>query len=356
MTHAMTPNGAIAFGLLVIAAAIAARDLTSLAVILALLLVFALASRRSIASALLWSAGIVLPLAAFMTLVWVGIVGRAPHEIAAGAEGSRAAAATYVTLVGTRLFAIAFAIQALFLHFSGWTPLAFVRAVTAPALVKKLLVLTLSLIETILHAIDRARTALIAGGLITRRFSWRNLRHGWILVQTVWLTVVVIAIGRTRDKWPVEGTLARLDGALALAAPRLTTADFAWGAAAPRVPRRRDRAALNARADRRRELLRPQRRADGAANARAPARRSSSGLMRRPRCPASPARSRTRSRSIARRIPRMRRSRRSTSRPSRRASRPRCQAASRCCSRCIASRGRTTRRSASTPRWNSSIR
>ena len=36
--------------------------------------------------ALLWSAGIVLPLAAFMGLVWVGIVGRAPHEIAAGAR------------------------------------------------------------------------------------------------------------------------------------------------------------------------------------------------------------------------------------------------------------------------------
>jgi hypothetical protein len=227
----MTPNGAIAFGLIVIAGAVVARDLASLAVILALLLLFALASRRNIVSALLWSAGIVLPLAAFMALVWIGIVGRAPHEIAAGAQGSRAAAAAYVTVVCARLFVIAFAVQALFLHFAGWTPLGFVRAVTAPALVKKLLVLTLSLIETILHAVDRARTALIAGGIVTRRFSLRNLRHGWILVQTVWLTVVVIAIGRTRDKWPIEGTLARLDSALALSAPRLTTADIAWGAA-----------------------------------------------------------------------------------------------------------------------------
>jgi hypothetical protein len=227
----MTPNGAIAFGLLVIAAAIVARDVTSLAVILALLLAFALASRRSIVPALLWSAGIVLPLAAFMALVWVGIVGRAPHEIAAGHEGSRAAAAAYAALVCLRLFAIAFAIQALFLHFAGWTPLSFIRALTAPAIAKKLLVLTLSLIETILHAIDRARTALIAGGIITRRFSWRNLRHGWLLVQTVWLTVVVIAISRARDKWPIEGTLSRLDGTLHAAAPRLATADLAWGIA-----------------------------------------------------------------------------------------------------------------------------
>ncbi len=226
----MTPNGAIAFGLTAVAATVAARNPASLAVILVLLLAFALASRRSIVTALAWSAGIVAPLVAFMALVWVGIVGRAPHEIAAGLEGSRGAAALYAALVSLRLFTIAFAIQALFLHFAGWTPLAFVRALSAPALVKKLLVLTLSLTETILHAVDRARTALIAGGLITRQFSWRNLRHGWLLVQTVWLTVVVIAIARTRDKWPVEDTLARLDGTLAAPAPRLAVADLAWGA------------------------------------------------------------------------------------------------------------------------------
>ena len=103
------------------------------------------------------------------------------------------------------------------LRFAGWTPLGFVRALTLPPTPKKLLVLTLSLIETTLHAVDRARAALIAAGIITRGRSWRNLRNGWVLVQTVWLTVVTIAIGRTRDKWPIEGTLARLDGALAAA-------------------------------------------------------------------------------------------------------------------------------------------
>jgi hypothetical protein len=226
----MTPNGAVVFGLVVVAAGLVARDLPSLAIILALLLVFALASRRGIVPALLWSAGIVLPLAAFMALVWIGVVGRAPAEIAAGTQGSRAAAAAYVAIVCARLFVIAFAIQAIFLHFAGWTPLAFVRALAAPPLAKKLLVLTLSLIGTILHAVDRARTALIAAGIITRRASWRNLRNGWILVQTVWLTVIAIAIGRTRDKWPVEGTLSRLDGALA-AATTWTAADFAWGTA-----------------------------------------------------------------------------------------------------------------------------
>src|SRR5436305_11010790 len=188
----MTPNGAVIFVLLVIAAALVARDPVSLAVILAITLIFALGGRRGIWSTLGWSAGIVLPLAAFMSLVWIGIVGRAPAEIAANLEGSRAAAAAYVAVVCLRLFLIALSIQAAFLHFAGWTPLRFVAGLTAPTTAKKLLVLTLSLIETILQAVDRARTALIAAGIITRKPSWRNLCHGWILVQTVWLTVVTI--------------------------------------------------------------------------------------------------------------------------------------------------------------------
>src|SRR3954466_8497254 len=229
----MTPNGAVIFVLLVITAALIGHDPVSLTIVLAVTLIFALGSKRRIFGALAWSAGIVLPLSIFMGLVWIGIVGRAPAEIAANLEGSRSAAAAYVVVISLRLFIIAFAIHAAFLHFAGWTPLRFVGGLTAPAMVKKLLVLTLSLIETILQAVDRARTALIAAGIITRKPSWRNLRHGWVLVQTVWLTVVTIAIGRTRDKWPVEDTLARLDGALATgAAARLNAADLGWMALA----------------------------------------------------------------------------------------------------------------------------
>src|SRR5215212_2985941 len=225
----MTPNGAVIFCVMIIAGALIARDLVGLAVIFSVILVFALGSGRRILGALSWSTVIVLPLAAFMGLVWIGIVGRAPAEIAANLEGSRAAAAAYVAVICLRLFIIAFAIQAAFLHFAGWTPLRFVGGLTAPAIVKKLLVLTLSLIETILQALDRARTALIAAGIITPKPSWRNLRHGWILVQTVWLTVVTIAIGRTRDKWPIEDTLGRLDGALATGmTARFGATDFAW--------------------------------------------------------------------------------------------------------------------------------
>ena len=296
--------------------------------------------------------GIVLPLALFMMVVWVGIVGRAPHEIAANAEGSRGAALLHVAIVCLRLFIIAFTVQATFLHFAGWTPLRFVGALALPRVAKKLLVLTLSLMDTILQAVDRARTALIGAGIITRERSWRNLRHGWILVQTVWLTVVTIVIGRTRDKWPIEDTLGaarRLacgagDGAIDRGRFRLDRA---------RACGRRRGVALNG-ADRGREFLRPQRSSDGAACARR-ARRSSSGPMRRPRFRGSPARLRTRSRSIGHRPLRARHSSPSMSRAMRNASRRRCQAASRCCSRCIAFRSPTTRRSGSTPRWSSSI-
>src|SRR5688500_15764362 len=115
----MTPNGAVIFGLVAIGGALIARDVASLAVILTITLIFALGSRRRIWSALAWSAAIVAPLALFMAIVWIGIVGRAPAEIAANVEGSRAAAALHVAVICLRLFIIAFAIQAAFLHFPG---------------------------------------------------------------------------------------------------------------------------------------------------------------------------------------------------------------------------------------------
>jgi hypothetical protein len=225
----MTPNGAVLFTLLIVAATFVARDIVSLTVVLTIVVILALTSGRRATKALLWSLAIVAPLAAFMALIWVGIVGRSPSEIAAGVEGSRAAAAHHVMIVCLRLFVIAFAIQAGLLRFTDWTPLAFVRALTAPPIAKKLIVLSLSLIETTLHAVDRARAALIAGGVITRGRSWRNIANGWLLVQTVWLTVVTIAIGRMRDKWPVEGTMLRLDTALAATqGARFATPDALW--------------------------------------------------------------------------------------------------------------------------------
>jgi hypothetical protein len=224
----MTPNGAIVFGLVVIVAAMLSSG-AGLAILAALCLAFAAIEIGARAlKALAWSIGIVAPLAAFMALVWIGIVGRAPAEIAANVPGSRTAALIYVTSVCGRLFLVALAVQLVTRRFEHLTPLQFIRAVTAPPVVKKLTVLTLSLIDTILHAVDRARTALVAAGVITARMSTRNFANGWLLIQATWLSVVTIATGRLRDKWPVENTLARLDHALAGPPPPLARADLAW--------------------------------------------------------------------------------------------------------------------------------
>jgi len=89
---------------------------------------------------------------AFMGLVWVGFLGRSPDEIAAHAPGTRAAALQYVLVTSGRLFLVALAIRIVILCFDTMTPLQFIGRTSAPLPVKRLLVLTLSLIDTMLHA------------------------------------------------------------------------------------------------------------------------------------------------------------------------------------------------------------
>jgi hypothetical protein len=224
----MTPNGAIAVAAILIALSMSNPGPRGVAILLVLTLAFAIIEVRAAALiALRRAAVVVVPLAAFMGLVWIGIVGRAPAEIAAD-TGTRAAALAYVAGICSRLFFIVAVIQLVFLRFAQLTPLQFIRALALPAAVKRMLVITLSLIETLRHAIDRAHTALIAAGTLTRAPSWRNLVHAWRLIQAVWLTAVTIVIGRMRDKWPVENTLALLDRTLEGGSPRLGTDDRIW--------------------------------------------------------------------------------------------------------------------------------
>jgi hypothetical protein len=226
----MSPNGVVLFAVIVIAAAVLSTAIPGLLLLLLLCLGFGAAEAgRRLLDALGWSAVIVLPLASFMTVVWVGIVGRTPADIAAGIGGSRAAAAAYVAAISLRLLVIVLVIQCAFLRFQHLTPLTFIRELTAPLMMRKLLVLTVSLVDTILHAVDRARTALIAAGVITARPSLRNIANGFVLVQTVWLSVITIATGRVREKWPIEQTLARLDEALGKVEVRgLGLRDMVW--------------------------------------------------------------------------------------------------------------------------------
>jgi hypothetical protein len=224
----MTPNGAVIFTVVMAAAAMLA-DLNGLLLVCGVVLVFAAIEIRSaMLVALRRSALLMLPLAAFMIIVWVGIIGRSPAEIAANLPGSRAAALTHVTSVSLRLFIIAFVLQAVTLCFRNESPYSVVRALCVPLGVKRLLVLTLSLVETLRHAVGRSHTALVSSGIITRRHSLRNLCNGWILIQSVWLTAITTVVGRMRDKWPTENTLSLLEPALAHQPRPLITSDFIW--------------------------------------------------------------------------------------------------------------------------------
>jgi hypothetical protein len=224
----ITPNGAVVFALILIGATMATAG-HGLWIVAVLGIAFAtLEVREGSVTALKRSLVLVLPLATFMLLVWVVIVGRAPADIAAGSVGSRRTALLYVALICTRLFLIVFTIQSIVAYFARTTPLRFIAALYAPMTVKRLLVFTLSLVETFRHAIDRAHTALIACGLLSRRRSIRNFVNSWVLVQTVWLTAITIVVGRLRDKWPIENTLGLLDHALRPGARSLNHKDLFW--------------------------------------------------------------------------------------------------------------------------------
>jgi hypothetical protein len=226
----LTPNGAVAFGLILIAATMASAGLTGLGILAVFSTAFAILEiRGATATAIRRSLILVFPLALFMVIVWVGVVGRSPTEIAAGASGSRTAAALHVARICARLFIVVFTVQSIMVRFAQTTPLSFISALRVPIGFKRLLALTLSLIETFRHAIDRAHTGLVACGLLTHRTSPRNFLNSWVLVQTVWLTAITIVVGRLRDKWPIENTLAQLDACLARGDQQsLSGVDLLW--------------------------------------------------------------------------------------------------------------------------------
>ncbi len=225
----MTPNGVFTLVAILIALAVGATGPRGGAVLLTLTLAFALIEVGGASVvALRRAALVVLPLAVFMGVVWVGIVGEAPYQIASAEAGTRGAAFAYVAVLCGRLFFIVAVIQLVMLRFAKLTPLQLIRALALPATIKRVLVITLSLIGTLRHAIDRAHVALIAAGTLTRAPSWRNILHSWRLIQSVWLSAITIMVGRMRDKWPVENTIARLDDTLASSVP-------AWFAGGDRI-------------------------------------------------------------------------------------------------------------------------
>jgi len=97
--------------------------------------------------------------------------------------------------------------------FAQTTPLRFISALRIPLVFKRLLVFTLSLVETFRHAIDRAHTALVpaiahASNVDAQSHQWLGAGADGVADRHHHV------VGRLRDKWPVENTLAQLDRAL----------------------------------------------------------------------------------------------------------------------------------------------
>src|SRR5262249_56110479 len=99
----MTPNGAFAVGFILVALGVSAPGPRGAAVLVLVGLAFALVEVRGATMvALRRAALVVVPLAAFMAVVWVGIVGRSPSQIAADPVGTRSPALPHLAPITAR--------------------------------------------------------------------------------------------------------------------------------------------------------------------------------------------------------------------------------------------------------------
>lgn len=167
----------------------------------------------------------VAPLAIFLTLVWVVIVGRAPQVIFFRSTHPSSSWQS-VAAITSRLFLLALLTFGVIEAGSRVRPL-FVFGLALPREAKVLLLATTSLVGAMRLGAERAHTALVAANILTGRRSWRNLAHGWLLVRTTWVAAVGIAVERLDTKWTCED----LPGATAVALPRvegLNLRDMLW--------------------------------------------------------------------------------------------------------------------------------
>src|SRR5689334_948873 len=123
----MTPNGAVIFAIAVVTGATLSGRIAGLIILLALCTMFgAVEIKARLFKALAWPTAIVAALVLFMAVVWIGVVGRSPTEIAAGIPDTREAAAWHVVTTCLRLFLIAFVIRLVVLRFAHLTPMEFI--------------------------------------------------------------------------------------------------------------------------------------------------------------------------------------------------------------------------------------
>lgn len=144
------------------------------------------------------------PLIAFLYLLWTIYLGYAPTEVLFAKSGQNLTAGEYTLGISTRLIVMVMLVVLLAESFQQRRPGEFIRGLCLPERAKILLLLAISLSNTMIIAARRAHTALTSANVLTGRWSARNVLGLHWLIQATWLSSLAIAIERLDTKWRYE--------------------------------------------------------------------------------------------------------------------------------------------------------
>lgn len=220
----MSSNGVVLFALVAIGGVFFPSAAVVPAFELALGIVFALSRGAGGLAALRRAVLTSAPVIAFLAIVWIGVVGRAPDATIFFRPVAPGNAWTGVAAVGARLFLVAlFAFSAV--ETGARMRPSFLGGLAVPRAWKVVLLATASLADVMRQGSQRAHTALVAANVLTGRPSLRNVLCGWVLLRTTWVAALGIADERLDTKWLHEELpeKAPLDGRR-----RMNKSDFGW--------------------------------------------------------------------------------------------------------------------------------
>lgn len=226
----MTPNSAcIFFVLAMIAVLIPSREPIPLPASSLCLLYLLIDSRREAWKSLVFALKVVAPIAALLSIIWIGLIGSAPMEVAWLAPIDQQTPVAYVVRISFRLFLFALLVDAVLVRSMTDSALLFVSRLSLPVSIKQVIAMTLAIASSIRAAADRSRVALIAANLITPERSIRNVRHLWLFLQTVWLFIISSVSDKLQTKWKIEQITTVLAERLARPEGKVSSAhDFIW--------------------------------------------------------------------------------------------------------------------------------
>jgi hypothetical protein len=199
----MTSNGLALFVALSLVTLFVPTDRVVPPFVFLVVLTFTILLGRRALSVLRRAAMSVGSLVVLLAAVWVGIVGHAPERMLFFRPNGPVTAWTAVLATGSRLLTLSL------LSFSATAAASrlrpdFVSGLAVPRSLKAVLLSTLSFADVLREGSRRAHTALVAANIVSPRMSLRNLRHGWLLLRTVWVAAVGIASERLDTKWLFE--------------------------------------------------------------------------------------------------------------------------------------------------------